>query len=411
MLYQFHHEQTKKRPGSVHATYLVGGVQRVTDLVSTNGAQKVEDQDAHMPSSPYMSSSMPHQDGTEEEPTVRSITLVTEEQLEEAKAQYAAVHSVHIYSLEPIIIQNLQLLSDCTRAISVSCADEDLLVAGKQYGVIQNTRVKRRIGRRPHIPVPTLASTKPALKSALPSQHTRKLSTKIEKQASHASEGGKEASSADSGSDLTSQQPKRTTKKATGKPTGPRREQSDLFKAFAKPKAKLNRDDTGSSVGDLPAPPVAQLPGESSVPEDEPMQDASEDEQEADFIDNTAAAAKSNRKSKAEREEQLRNMMEQEGMYLFQSSNSSPDANPPPDEPMPFPDDPPDSADNSEPIDALALADSQPSETTVNISDGRRRGRRKVMKKKTTKDEEGYLGTFPKIIKPIPTYTLPSFEL
>lgn len=135
MLYQFHHEQTKKRPGSVHATYLVGGVQRVTDLVSTNGAQKVEDQDAHMPSSPYMSSSMPHQDGTEEEPTVRSITLVTEEQLEgkfsrpptnlaacrlemwvlshgqmltgdsEAKAQYAAVHSVHIYSLEPIIIQ------------------------------------------------------------------------------------------------------------------------------------------------------------------------------------------------------------------------------------------------------------------------------------------------------------------
>lgn len=107
--------------------------------------------------------------------------------------------------------------------------------------------------------MPTLASTKPALKSALPSQHTRKLSTKIEKQASHASEGGKEASSADSGSDLTSQQPKRTTKKATGKPTGPRREQSDLFKAFAKPKAKLNRDDTGSSVGDLPAPPVAQL--------------------------------------------------------------------------------------------------------------------------------------------------------
>ena len=32
-------------------------------------------------------------------------------------------------------------------------------------------------------------------------------------------------------------------------------------------------------------------------------------------------------------------------------------------------------------------------EETVTVSDGRRRGRRRVMKKKTVQDEEGYLGT------------------
>jgi DNA polymerase delta subunit 3 len=32
------------------------------------------------------------------------------------------------------------------------------------------------------------------------------------------------------------------------------------------------------------------------------------------------------------------------------------------------------------------------SETTVSVQNGRRRGRRRVMKKKKVKDEEGYLG-------------------
>lgn len=194
-------------------------------------------------------------------------------------------------------------------------------------------------------------TTKPAPKSAPHSQQTSKPSAKVEKQTNHASRVREEASLAESGSDLKSQQPARTTKKAPGKPTSLTREQSDLFKAFSKPKAKLHREDTGSSVGDSPAPSVVAQSvrvhvsaGVDSVlivssPESqvylrmvcttkdptfetmltcaEPMKDASEDEQEADFIDSTAAEAKSNRNSKAEREEQLRKMMEQEGMYLF----------------------------------------------------------------------------------------------
>lgn len=52
------------------------------------------------------------------------------------------------------------------------------------------------------------------------------------------------------------------------------------------------------------------------------------------------------------------------------------------------------------PEDAEDETDSKPEaqtkpepEETVTVSDGRRRGRRRVMKKKTVQDEEGYLGT------------------
>lgn len=47
---------------------------------------------------------------------------------------------------------------------------------------------------------------------------------------------------------------------------------------------------------------------------------------------------------------------------------------------------------NSEPITTPKEASPEPA---VTVSGGRRRGRRKVMKKKTIKDEEGYLGLYP----------------
>ena len=62
------------------------------------------------------------------------------------------------------------------------------------------------------------------------------------------------------------------------------------------------------------------------------------------------------------------------------------------DEPMesaPVPTPP--ETDDSQPIDAHAKADVVP-EPPITVLRGRRRGRRKVMKKKTIKDEEGYLG-------------------
>jgi len=42
--------------------------------------------------------------------------------------------------------------------------------------------------------------------------------------------------------------------------------------------------------------------------------------------------------------------------------------------------------------------DSEPKEE-VNVQAGRRRGRRQVMKKKTVKDEEGYLGAYSAVLE------------
>ena len=81
MLYDFHHKQNSKRPGSVHATYLVSGT-TITTAIRSNSSQKAEDgEDTHMQSSPFVSSQLPEED-TEISALVELITLVQEENLD-----------------------------------------------------------------------------------------------------------------------------------------------------------------------------------------------------------------------------------------------------------------------------------------------------------------------------------------
>ena len=80
MLYEFHHAQNSKRIGSVHATYLLDGVPRVVKESNDTGYQP-EGEDIHMQSSPYMSSSMPQEDGEEDKIPSRKIMLAREEDL------------------------------------------------------------------------------------------------------------------------------------------------------------------------------------------------------------------------------------------------------------------------------------------------------------------------------------------
>jgi len=118
MLYDFHQKQNAKKPGSIHATYLLSGTKRPEDLVPLNGDAKKDGEDDYMQSSPFMSSSMPQpEDGTGES-SVLSITLAREEDLEgrgilttpnedeakppaEVRSQFEHISSIHIYSLEP----------------------------------------------------------------------------------------------------------------------------------------------------------------------------------------------------------------------------------------------------------------------------------------------------------------------
>lgn len=103
------------------------------------------------------------------------------------------------------------------------------------------------------------------------------------------------------------------------------------------------------------------------------MRDASESEHEEDFMPSTTSSKpkpRSTRPSKNEREETLRKMMEEdsdEEMSNAPSKEETPPPAPPAKEKTPTP------------------------EPAATVSGGRRRGRRKVMRRKTVKDEEGYL--------------------
>lgn len=82
MLYDFHQKQNAKKPGSVHATYLLIGRPRPDLSQHTNGTHIQDGADSIMQGSPPVSS-MPEREETEEEVVpVTKITLATEEKLE-----------------------------------------------------------------------------------------------------------------------------------------------------------------------------------------------------------------------------------------------------------------------------------------------------------------------------------------
>jgi len=81
MLYEFHHVENSKKPGSVYATYLLDGVPQILVEPSVNGHQQ-DGEDVHMQSSPYMSSPMPQEPNEADAVPSRRITLAREEDLE-----------------------------------------------------------------------------------------------------------------------------------------------------------------------------------------------------------------------------------------------------------------------------------------------------------------------------------------
>ena len=82
MLYDFHRQQNAKKPGTLHATYLISGTKREEEVVPTNGDVKMEDGDSFMQSSPFIPSSMPQFEDSSEAVSVLSITLAREEDLD-----------------------------------------------------------------------------------------------------------------------------------------------------------------------------------------------------------------------------------------------------------------------------------------------------------------------------------------
>lgn len=93
MLFEFHQKQNAKKPGAVHATYLLTGRKAAPPSYQNtngNGAHK-DGEDTIMPSSPFMSSFTKGEEPMEEDAHTRlTITVATEEKLE-GEASYNAL--------------------------------------------------------------------------------------------------------------------------------------------------------------------------------------------------------------------------------------------------------------------------------------------------------------------------------
>ena len=362
MLYEFHRKQNAKKPGTVHATYLITGIRRLDPTPSQpNGIHNQDGEDTVMQSSPvFPSSSVPMQDETMEEEVklMRTILLVKEEDLEHAKNTFDTVSSIHIYSLEANALKDVQVLTECNRKVGVEYASEDPLEAWKQYGTIQNPNVKRR--KRGTAPPPPPA---PASKAA---DVKNRPAAPVAKQKEPADT--KAGSKATSNTATPEPEKKGSTKPTT---TATKRQNSDIFKSFSKAKAKPKAENQSSAEAS-PALPAGDVPM-TGFSDDEEGDDAAAEKSDED-------AKVPGGKSKNERRAELTAMMDAEDEEMDDATTPAAEV------------------ESQEPENAIDKADEPKEEEpkeTLTVENGRRRGRRRVMKKKTVKDEEGYLGKLP----------------
>ena len=82
LLYEFYQHQSSRKLGSVHATYLVSGTQARIGEYNSIGVGQSDFGVANLQSSPFMNSSIPPGDDAEEQPSVKVIALVREQDLE-----------------------------------------------------------------------------------------------------------------------------------------------------------------------------------------------------------------------------------------------------------------------------------------------------------------------------------------
>ncbi|EXJ55889.1 hypothetical protein A1O7_08820 [Cladophialophora yegresii CBS 114405] len=404
MLYDFYEFQNSKKPGSIYATYLLSGFKkRPTPPITTNGATSKHDfdPDEHIPSSPppFTSSMLePSQQSSqadEEEDAVqvpvRTISLVKEDALEELKDQYESITSIHIYSLSPTRIQDLFTLSDIGRNLF---NEEDPLQHNKAYGVIQNPNVRRRKGNRPAaIPPGPAAKFQPVKEEPKKTSASAIQSKPAPKSGPAAGAVGTKAEepSRPSSRDSTSTT---TSSKQPSKPPALKRDASDLFKAFAK---QGNKKSTPTST-----PKVARQ--DTTMKDVDMDDDEGESEDEALFLDtNTRKPASGSKKrhsdvvkkEKEDRAAKLRKLMDSDDEEVAAVPSVEKATGLETDEPV--------AARKGTDADAPSKGPGEDEQIAWSESDGekkvatkepkRRRGKRKVMKKRTTKDEDGYLVT------------------
>ncbi|KAL8915618.1 MAG: hypothetical protein Q9172_006835 [Xanthocarpia lactea] len=368
LLFQFHKQQNSKKPGSVHAVYLVTGFTipvTPTDLPQT---EQADGEDAHMQSSPFMSSSMPQQEDEEEPLAVKTVTLCREEDLEGEK----------IFNL------NLCPLPEHSEDRCISHKDQRSKRGLAEKYLFMYTAwdpAPYRTGPRPSpaqsTPVASRGTIAPKASNPAVKPETEPNQAREPKAPLGKAVGRIEAKPKEETPQQSSQQKKTTTKAPNLK-----REKSDIFKSFAKAPNKVSRENTESSAGASPVPKVETPAAEEvpKVPEDESMDDASDGEQLEDTLISEEKSANSKRGTRSEREDQLKKLLDDDDDDEAIDTPGTDDGH---------------QTREQEPTTEVSekRGEQEPATSAAVASGGRRRGRRKVMKKKTMKDEEGYLGT------------------
>ncbi|EGY20507.1 uncharacterized protein VDAG_10136 [Verticillium dahliae VdLs.17] len=299
-------------------------------VYGTKSAGVQEDGDHEMTSSP------PEMDAMGDDVPTHTLTLVHEDRLTDVLATYEEVTSFQVYSLAPFPNKEYQLLSDVTREL-LQYSYEDPVAMASTYGSVTNPNMKRRERKsRPQAqPAPKPAEKKAPAAAAAPS-------------------------------------PAPEVKEET-KPAAAR----DMFakKAGAAAAKASKGGSKPSSNASTPKPVDSPALSDDGEDDEDPLPAPKR------------AAAEGGRKSRQDREAALRQMMEEsEDEPEDEEDKDEEEEEAAADEPMEDVHEP--ALDRKTDIPAR-----QSEEVVASTGDGRRRGKRRVMKKTQTVDKEGYFVT------------------
>ena len=395
MLYEFYEEEIRRKPGSVYATYLISGVKKVDSVPlhnGVNGHDADNEDDAMPPSSPppFTSSMLDPSEPASQRASnnqvhsaAKAITLAREEQMDSIRQGYQTISCVHIYSLSPGRIPDINSLSDTGRSLySDYFSKEDPITHSKDFGVITNSQVRRRKGKRPVLPDPPVVS-QPDTKA---SNHKEMQPAAVAKDSSLRTKEQSESKRPES-SDKT------TSALLGAKTPALKRDSSDFFKqAFG----------SGKSKNKQPVSATSSQKKEGAPQEDAKMfSDNDDDAQSNDsalFLD-TGKRRTSHKRSSAEADEstEVRKDKAAKLRKMMDSDDEEEQAVPKVEEGAGLSQDKAEANDDESEEKGAAWSESETESTSAApaapLEKGRRRGKRKVMKKRTTKDEEGYLVT------------------
>ncbi|KAK3323580.1 DNA polymerase subunit Cdc27 [Cercophora scortea] len=356
MLYDFHKTQNEKRAGAVHATYLIYGVKQHVELASAShngGDGDVE-----------MTSSMPDVDSVDDDvvPTF-TLSIVAEEGLEDALAEYDEVSAIHVYSVGPRPTKDFALLADVATDVLSLGAQDDY----NEHAPISNPRMHRRERQVASAKAKTTTAPTHVKPKQEPKQEPSRLFPVKPAPAPAPAKTVAEAQAVKPDVET----PEKTSSSAPSKKPAPTLKRggstnSSIMQAFSKATTKVKKAETSQ-----PATPSGD---ESSL---QPMSDDGEDDTE---IPQPRARVVSGRKSKTEREEELRRMMEEDDDGDEDEEEKAESLDEEPEEP-------------EEEASAPEPTQDEPTEVATTSGDGRRRGKRRITKKKQIMDDQGYLVT------------------